>query len=121
MPLPAALTTLTLRQSSQHGSLTLEQTFAALKECRLDVPPLKYRVALDGHERATLRDMISRGCLDRRIPDRQTLTAQVQAWETRRNRAACKIDWQFTIDAARINLKPLYPKYSAASPPDTLL
>ena len=57
--------------------------------------------------------VLSRQCLDRRIPDRQTLTAQVQAWEARRNRAACKIDWQFTIDDARIKLKRLYPKYSA--------
>ena len=56
--------------------------------------------------------VLSRQCLDRRIPDKQTLTAAVQAWETRRNHAACKIDWQFTIGDARIKLKRLYPKYS---------
>ena len=56
--------------------------------------------------------ILSRQCLDRRIADLQRLTAQVRAWKERRNRSARKIDWQFTIDNARIKLKRLHPKYS---------
>jgi hypothetical protein len=53
--------------------------------------------------------VLSGQCLDRRIPDIQTLTTETAAWETERNRTATKIDWRFTIDNARIRLKRLYP------------
>jgi hypothetical protein len=48
-------------------------------------------------------------CLDRRIPDKQTLIAEVVAWEHRRNRHNTKADWQFTTTDARVKLKRLYP------------
>ena len=53
--------------------------------------------------------VLTRQCLDRRIPDKPTLVAEVAAWETRRNTAEAKIDWQFTTDKARTKLKRLYP------------
>lgn len=53
--------------------------------------------------------VLSRQCLDRRIPDQPTLTAEVAAWETRRNTEAATVDWHFTTDDARIKLKRLYP------------
>jgi hypothetical protein len=53
--------------------------------------------------------VLSRQCLDRRIPDLETLKTEVAAWETRRNDTANKIDWQFTTQDARIKLKHLYP------------
>lgn len=53
--------------------------------------------------------ILSRQCLDRRIPDRLTLTTEVCAWESGRNQAECKVDWQFTTEDARIKLKRLYP------------
>ena len=34
-------------------------------------------------------------CLDRRIPDKETLKSEVAAWENRRNALACKCNWQF--------------------------
>ena len=49
-------------------------------------------------------------CLDRRIPDKKTLTTEVAAWEERRNRKVIKVDWQFKTADARIKLKHLYPK-----------
>jgi hypothetical protein len=55
--------------------------------------------------------VLSRQCLDRRIPDPETLKAEVAAWETRRNDTANKIDWQFTTQDARIKLKHLYPSF----------
>lgn len=48
-------------------------------------------------------------CLDRRIPDKATLTKEVAAWEANRNKHDAKADWQFTTGDARIKLKHLYP------------
>ncbi len=53
--------------------------------------------------------VLSRQCLNRRIPDRQTLASEVAAWENARNAETCKINWRFTTADARIKLKRLYP------------
>jgi hypothetical protein len=53
--------------------------------------------------------VLARQCLDRRIPDKATLTAEVAAWQDRRNAADGRVDWRFTADDARIKLKRLYP------------
>jgi hypothetical protein len=52
---------------------------------------------------------LQRQCLDRRIPDRETLQAEVTAWEQWRNDQAVKVHWRFTTADARIRLKRLYP------------
>jgi len=44
-------------------------------------------------------------CLDRRIPDKPTLIAEVAAWQEDRNKRGVKADWQFTTDDARVKLK----------------
>jgi hypothetical protein len=51
-----------------------------------------------------------RQCLDRRIPNTQTLTQEVQAWQQQRNDEVVKVLWQFTTNEARTKLKHLYPK-----------
>jgi len=56
--------------------------------------------------------VLSRQCLDRRLPDKGTLESEVVAWQCRRNTAQAKIDWRFTNDQARIKLKRLYPTLS---------
>ena len=56
--------------------------------------------------------VLTRQCLDRRIPDKATLASEVTAWQHRRNIAQAKIDWRFTNDEARIKLKRLYPTLS---------
>jgi hypothetical protein len=53
--------------------------------------------------------VLSRQCLDRRVPDGATLQAEVAAWQERRNAAGGTVDWRFTTDDARIKLKRLYP------------
>jgi len=53
--------------------------------------------------------VLARQCLDRRIPDQDTLKREVAAWEERRNAQSRTIDWQFTTEDARIKLKRLYP------------
>jgi hypothetical protein len=53
--------------------------------------------------------VLSRQCLDRRLPDQPTLIAEVDAWETRRNASGATIHWRFTTADARIKLHKLYP------------
>jgi hypothetical protein len=53
--------------------------------------------------------VLSRQCLDRRIPDLQTLGQEVQAHQTRRDAKGTKVNWRFTTQDARIKLKRLYP------------
>jgi hypothetical protein len=48
-------------------------------------------------------------CLNRRIPDIQTLRKETKAWELERNKLQKGVDWQFTANDARIKLKRLYP------------
>ena len=48
-------------------------------------------------------------CLDRRIPDAETLLAEVAAWERTLNDDESTIDCQFTTDDDRIKLRQLYP------------
>jgi transposase len=51
-------------------------------------------------------------CLDRRIPDKKTLIAEVAAWERQRTAEGAQIDWMFTIERARQKLGPSYPNPS---------
>ncbi len=53
--------------------------------------------------------VLARQCLDRRVPDEETLKAEVAAWQDRRNGNEAAIDWRFTTEDARIKLKRLYP------------
>jgi len=53
--------------------------------------------------------VLSRQCLDRRVPDAATLVREVEAWQQRRNASARPVDWRFTTADARIKLKRLYP------------
>ena len=53
-------------------------------------------------------------CLDRRIPDIETLRSQARTWYSNRNAAQKSVDWQFTTSDARIKLKRLYPQIQLA-------
>lgn len=53
--------------------------------------------------------VLSRQCLDRRIPDEATLTRELQAYEQSRNAPKAKITWRFTSEQARVKLQRLYP------------
>ncbi|MDH4203530.1 MAG: transposase [Phycisphaerae bacterium] len=54
--------------------------------------------------------LLTRQCLQRRIPDLPTLRQQAQKWYERRNENQKSVDWQFTCEDARIKLKRLYPQ-----------
>ena len=50
-----------------------------------------------------------RQCLDRRIPAKDDLVAEIASWERRRNAEGSKINWLFTVDRARQKLGRAYP------------
>ena len=49
-------------------------------------------------------------CLNRRIPDIETMRAQLTLCQAERNKRGAPINWQFTNEKARIKLRRLYPK-----------
>lgn len=53
--------------------------------------------------------VLSRQCLERRIPDQQTLTREIKVWEQQRNAQKAKIDWRFSTTDARLKLQRSYP------------
>jgi hypothetical protein len=48
-------------------------------------------------------------CLNRRIGDRQTLIAEINAWTRQRNASRARIKWMFTTARARDKLARVYP------------
>jgi hypothetical protein len=54
--------------------------------------------------------VLSGQCLDRRLPDQQTVCRETDAWQEQRNRERVRLKWRFTTGDARIKLKHLYPK-----------
>jgi hypothetical protein len=54
-------------------------------------------------------------CLADRIPDAETLSREIAAWEISRNARRATINWQFTSIDARTKLKRLYPVISKSA------
>ena len=48
-------------------------------------------------------------CLDRRIDDKETILAEVAAWQQRHNAEGAQIQWMFTTEKAREKLRKAYP------------
>ena len=57
--------------------------------------------------------VLQQQCLDRRIPDADTLKREIAAWERQRNAEQATIDWRFSITDARKKLARLYPSLPA--------
>ena len=55
--------------------------------------------------------ILTRQCLDRRIPTIQLLRSETAAWAEKRNQKQIGVDWQFETSKARIKLKRLYPQF----------
>jgi transposase len=53
--------------------------------------------------------VVNRQCLNRRLPDQDTLKLEIAAWEQERNQKSDSVNWRFTTADARIKLKRLYP------------
>lgn len=54
--------------------------------------------------------VLSRQCLNRRIPDQENLIKEIKVWQEDRNKKTVITEWQFKVDDARIKLKNIYPK-----------
>ena len=54
-------------------------------------------------------------CLDRRIGERNILTAEIEAWQRQRNACGARVHWQFTTHKARAKLARAYPHPSNMS------
>ncbi|WP_164954516.1 transposase [Succinivibrio dextrinosolvens] len=54
-------------------------------------------------------NIMTRECLNRRIPDIETLRAELKTWNEAYNSAPTEINWQFSNETSRIKLKSLYP------------
>ena len=55
--------------------------------------------------------ILTKQCLDLRIPNLETLRREVAAWQRDRNKSDKGVDWQFTTSDARTKLKRLYPQF----------
>ncbi len=53
--------------------------------------------------------ILSKQCLDRRIPEIERLRRELAAWEAERNARQVMVNWQFKTTDARIKLKRIYP------------
>jgi hypothetical protein len=49
--------------------------------------------------------ILSRQCLDRRIPNQETLKMEIASWKEQRNAIAQPMEWRFTNEVARVKLK----------------
>lgn len=54
-------------------------------------------------------NIMTRECLDRRIPGIDALRSELKAWNDRYNENPTPVNWQFTTKDARIKLRKLYP------------
>jgi len=55
--------------------------------------------------------VLSRQCLDQRMPSEAALRRECAAWEEDRNANKTKTNWRFTTHDARIKLERLYPLF----------
>lgn len=54
--------------------------------------------------------VLTRQCLDRRIPDKSALETEINAWIKSRNASGAVVNWHFTTEDARTKLAQLYPQ-----------
>jgi len=55
--------------------------------------------------------ILSKQCIDRRIPCMDMLNREIAAWEIEYNYQRNVVNWQFTTDDARVKLLKLYPVF----------
>ena len=65
------------------------------------------------HMAAIALRVLQQQCLDRRLPDEDTLKREIAAWEHQRNAAQAPIDWRFSVTEARKKLERLSPSLPA--------
>jgi len=95
-----------------HGGASLYEAFAP-QEARRLLSRLEFHYTPRHGSWLNMAEIelsvLSRQCLNRRIPDAATLVRELEAWQAQRNNQACKVRWRFTTKDARIKLHRLYP------------
>jgi hypothetical protein len=95
-----------------HAAASLYEAFPAAEARRL-VERFEWRYTPKHGSWLNLAEselgVLASQCLDRRIPDKQTITDEVAAWVEKRNAHHAVADWRFTTEDARVKLKSLYP------------
>jgi hypothetical protein len=78
--------------------------------------PTKRAASLVNWSFTTRRNMVEielsvlvKQCLNRRIPDRDTLQREVTAWQNTRNAQHATVKWLFNVSDARTRLSRFYP------------
>ena len=56
--------------------------------------------------------VLSRQCLERRLPNPETLTSEITAWEKQRNQQKASVYWCFQTKDARRKMQRLYPRFT---------
>lgn len=59
--------------------------------------------------------VLSDQCLDKRIPDGESLEREIRAWQVERNKQRATVNWRFSSSDARVKLERLYPNLSKSS------
>ena len=96
---------------NSHGGAALYQTFAP-EEARRILRKLEFHYTPKHGSWLNMAEIefsvMSRQCLDGRIPSRARLRSIVPPWEKRRNREGATVTWRFTVTKARAKLHRLY-------------
>ena len=61
--------------------------------------------------------VLGKQCLDRRIPERETLQREIAHWQRQRNAAGARVEWMFDVRRARQKLGRVYPSPSLGDLP----
>lgn len=110
----AAKVHLVMDNLNTHGGASLYEAFAP-EEARRLLARLEFHYTPKHGSWLNMAEIelsvLSRQCLDRRVPDGPSLMREIAAWQADRNNQACKVRWQFTTKEARIKLRRLYPSF----------
>lgn len=100
---------------STHSPASLYETFAP-EEARRILRRLEFHYT---PKHASWLNMVEieigvmvKQCLDRRIPDKDTLIRELRKWQRRRNLERATIRWLFDVQRAREKLQRSYPAVS---------
>jgi hypothetical protein len=97
-----------------HNIVSLYEAFPAPEAHRLARKLEIYHTPRNGswlNVAETELSVLSKQCLDRRIPSKEELKKEIVAWQKERNQTASKVIWKFTTSDARVKLKHLYPVF----------
>jgi hypothetical protein len=108
----AARITLVLDNLNTHTPAALYQAFSPAEAWRL-LQKLEWHYTPVHGSWLNIAELewsvLQRQCLQRRIPDRPTLEAEVAAWVVAHNQARTPVEWRFTVADAREKLVHVYP------------